>query len=359
MLCFKRNDMNRLLLPLLFLIPLCLSAQIGGDNVYEFLNLANSPRITALGGNLITLRDDDLSVAAQNPAALNPAMHLALTFNHNFHLAGIQNGYFAYGHYMKKWQTTFHAGVQYVDYGDFQWTDETGLDLGTFKASDNAIFIGAGREVYEKLSVGANMKVVLSQLESYNSVGLLGDLSATFSDTARRFTATLAFRNFGGQLSTYEPENRESMPYDVQIGISKRLRYLPFRFSVIYHNLHRWNILYDDPNSEETLLFLGQDQSDQGNPFVDNLFRHFIFNGEFLFGKKENLRVQVGYNHLRNRELSVDNFRSLAGFSFGLGLKIKQFRVEYGRGIYHLAGSLHHLGISTSIREFTTKKFVD
>ena len=57
--------------------------------------------------------------------------------------------------------------------------------------------------------------------------------------------------------------------------------------------------------------------------------------------------------------MAIDNFRSLAGFSFGAGLKIKQFRVEYGRGIYHLAGSVNHLGITTSIREFTNKKYVD
>ena len=285
--------MNRLLLPLLFILPFGAIAQIGGDNVYEFINLSNSPRITALGGSLITLRGDDLSVAAQNPAALNPEMHLNLAFNHNFHFAGINNGYFAYGHYFKKMKTTFHAGVQYVDYGEFQWTDETGFELGTFDASDNAVIIGAGREVYDRVSVGANLKMVFSQLESYNSFGLLGDLAATFTDTASRFTASLVFRNFGGQLTTYEPENRENMPYDVQIGISKKLKHLPFRFSIIYHNLHRWNILYDDPNSEEDILFLGGEQPDQGNPFLDNLARHFIFNGEFLFGKKENLTSTI------------------------------------------------------------------
>lgn len=350
--------MNRLLHLFWLLLPTSLLAQIGGDNIYEFVNLSNSARITALGGNLITVRDGDLNLAYQNPAALNPEMHLSLTFNHNFHLAGIQNGYFAYGHHLGKWNTTLHGGIQYASYGEFQAKDETGMDLGTFTASENAIVVGAGHQLYERLSVGANLKLILSQLESYNSTGLLGDLAATYADTAKRFTATLVFKNIGGQLSLYD-ENRENMPYDVQIGFSQRLKHLPFRFSVIYHNLHRWNILYDDPTTEETVLFLGQEPNEQGNPFVDNLFRHFIFSGEFLFGKKENLRVQVGYNHLHNREMTLTNFRSLAGFSFGLGIKIKQFRIEYGRGIYHLGGSLHHLTLSANIREFTQKKYLD
>jgi hypothetical protein len=52
------------------------------------------------------------------------------------------------------------------------------------------------------------------------------------------------------------------------------------------------------------------------------------------------------------RELSVDNFRSLAGFSFGAGIKINRFRIDYGRTNFHLAGGTNHLSISTNFSEF-------
>lgn len=90
-------------------------AQVGGDNVFEFLNFAPSARATALGGYALTIRDNDVALAYANPAALNPKMHQQLTFNHNIHLAGIGHGYVGYGHHLDNWATTVHAGIQYLE----------------------------------------------------------------------------------------------------------------------------------------------------------------------------------------------------------------------------------------------------
>ena len=350
--------MNKILLSLsLLMLCITVNAQInGGDSVYEFLNLPASSRITALGGNLITVRDDDIALGFGNPAALNPTMNGALSFQHSFLFEGIGHGYVAYGQYFKNWDVTGQIGFQYINYGDFDETNEIGEVIGTFDAGEVAINIGASKELYERLSVGANLKFISSSLESYNSTGLLGDLAFMFHDTASRLNITLLAKNIGGQLSTYTEGNQEPLPFEMQIGVSKRLRYLPFRLSVIYHNLQRWNILYDDPNQQDDGLFFNQDQSTGGNDFFDNLFRHMIFSGEFLFGKRENFRLRVGYNHLRKKELSVRNIRSLTGFSFGLGLKINRFRLDYGQSIHHLAGRVNHLGISTKFSEFKKKR---
>ena len=335
-------------------------AQIGGDNVYEFLNFSSSARITAMGNNLITVRDDDSNLAYFNPAVLNASMHQQISVSHQFHLSGIQHGFASYAHHVEPWDLSLHGGLQYVSYGTFDMTNQLGIVEGQFKAAEYAFVLGGGKQLYERLSVGANLKVITSQLESYNSFGITGDVAATFFDTAKNFTATLLFKNIGGQLSTYRPDNREAMPFEAQIGFSQKLRYLPFRFSVIYQHLNRWNILYDDPNQEETVLFIGEgEQPDSGNPFLDNLFRHFVFNGEFLFGRRENFRIRAGYNHLLKKELSVANYRSLAGFSFGVGIKINRFRIDYGHGFYHLAGGLNHFTISTNLKEFTNRRVLD
>ena len=343
---------------LLFLLgtaPTILFAQIGGNNTYEFLNLSPSARVSGLAGNLITVRDDDVALGFANPSLLNNQMHQQLSFNHNLHLAGIQNGYVSYGHHVDAIGTSFHGGLQYISYGEFDATNEFDNILGTFKASEYALTLGAARQLYDRLAVGANLKVISSQLESYNSYGLSVDLGAFYQDTSGRFSATLVMKNIAAQLSTYAFDNREPLPFEIQVGISQRLKHLPFRISVVYHNLQRWNILYDDPNAEETTLFLGGDQSSEKSDLsinIDNFFRHMIFSGEFLFGKKENFRLRVGYNHLVRKELSVRNFRSLAGFAFGMGFKVNRFRVEYGRHIYHLAGGTNHFSISTNIAEF-------
>lgn len=337
---------------LLGLGPILSKAQTGGEEVFNFLQLTSSARVSGLGGNLITVRDDDVSLAFDNPASLNPSVSGALTFNHGFFFEGIQHGYFGYGQHIEKWNTTLHGGVKYINYGDFSLTDVYGNVQGEFKASEYAAVVGGSYQLYERLSLGANVKFIGSNLETYNATGLGVDIAAMYHDTSSRTNITLVFKNMGSQMSTYRGEDPVSLPYDVQLGFSKRLKHLPFRFSIIYHHLHQFNIRYDDPNSEEPGSFIGDNQSEDGNPWFDTFFRHFVFNGEFLFGKKENFRIRLGYNHLRHKELTPANLRSLAGFTFGLGLKINRFRLDYGREVWQLAGGVHHIGISTNINEF-------
>ncbi|HNM25316.1 MAG TPA: hypothetical protein PKL15_07795, partial [Saprospiraceae bacterium] len=78
----------------------------------------------------------------------------------------------------------------------------------------------------------------------------------------------------------------------------------------------------------------------------------FIFSGEFLLGRNESFRLRLGYNHLRKKELSVRNYRSLAGFSGGVGFKINRFRLDVGYGAYHLAGGVLHVGVGTNLKDF-------
>ena len=351
------QNMNKFLPFLLFIIGFSnqSKAQIGGSKVYEFLNLPASARITALGGKHITVRDDDLAMALANPGVLSDSMHNQLTFNHSFHLSDIGQGFAGYGRHIDNINTTFLFGVQYINYGTFNLTDEFDNINGTFDAAEYAITIGAGRSIYERLDVGANVKIITSQFESYNSFGLTSDLSAVYHIDDRGFTATLLFRNIGGQLATYRDGVREAVPFELLFGISKRLKYLPFRFSITAQHLQRWNLLFDNPNSEENTIFLGE-VSTNNNEWIDNFFRHLIFSGEFLFGKRENFRLRFAYNHFRKQELSVANLRSLAGFSGGIGFKIKRFRFSYGLCVYHLGGSVSHFSIATNLSEFKKKK---
>ncbi|MBR9922740.1 MAG: type IX secretion system protein PorQ [Bacteroidetes bacterium] len=347
-----------LLLNLVFSVSIAFG-QIGGDAVYTFLELAQSARVSALGGDLITVYDDDVNLAMSNPATLNPEMHTQLGFNHNFHFGKIQNGYASFGWHKPAWgDLTFHAGMQYVSYGTFDETDIYGTVQGEFKAADYALTIGAGKKLYERLSVGANLKVINSQYAEFDSWGLATDIGAMFYDTASNFIVTLVARNAGVQINNFH-QTREALPFDLQLGVSKRLEHLPFRLSVTYHHLNQWNILYDDPELEEDFLFFGEDSTDTSRPGVDNFFRHFVFSGEFLLGANENLRLRVGYNHQRKKELSVTNYRSMAGFSLGFGLKISKFRIDYAHSFYHLAGGINHFSISTNLGAFGNKGIMD
>ena len=338
---------------LLFLSVSLTFSQIGGDNVYEFLNVPLTARIGALGGSLISVRDYDASLSAINPSLLNPQMHQDISFSTNIHIAGITTGYAGYAHHIPKWKSVFNGGLQFISYGTFTGTDETGALTGDFKASEIALTLGGAYQYSENINVGANLKLANAKFESYNSLGFLADVGISYADTATNFSAALVFRNFGTQISKFTPGNNEPVPFDIQVAISKKLKYLPLRISITAHNLQRWNIRYDDPNQvEPTGLFSEPTEKSDFVIFADNLFRHLIFSGELLIGQNEVFQIRLGYNHLRRAELTVDNLRSLAGFSGGFGLKIKRFRIGYGLGVYHLGGSMNQFTISTNIGEF-------
>lgn len=348
------NSYCKLLLLLLLPTTSTTAQVIGGRNVFSFLALPTSARETGLGGAQIAVRDDDPIFANGNPGALNRSMSGRMAFNHNFFLGGISHGFVSYAQQLPKWGFTMHGGVQYMNYGEIKRADEYGDVQGTVKAGETAFTLGAARPLTDKLSLGLNARMAFSRLDTYKSSALLADVGLMYADSANRFTAGLVIRNAGTQLSTYA-DIKEALPFDIQLGVSKRLKHLPFRFGVIAHHLQTWEIRYKDPNlqGDEVLLFGDQQpEESKATAAIDNFFRHLIFNGEFLLGKHEGFRLRLGYNHLLKKELSVSNYRSLAGFSGGVGIKISRFRIDFGYGAYHLAGGVAHLGIGTNLSEF-------
>ena len=72
-------------------------AQIGGESTYDFLNLTNSARMAALGGNQIAINDStDLNVSYNNPSLLRPEMRNMLVMDYVAYFVGINYGYAAY-----------------------------------------------------------------------------------------------------------------------------------------------------------------------------------------------------------------------------------------------------------------------
>jgi hypothetical protein len=341
-----------------FLSSLSVSAQVvGGRNSYDFLSLSYSARATALGGNLITVRDNDLGLVLQNPAALNESSHNSATIQQSVYFSGITYGHAGYAYQLKKVPVTLHGGIQYINYGKMQRRSSIGEEQGEFKASDNAIVTSISYRATDKLSFGSNQKLVISSIEGYNSIGWASDWAAMYGDTTKRLTFSLVLKNIGAQFTSYAKDGkRYPLPFDAQFGMSHRLKYLPLRFSIIGHHLHRWNIRYDDPTLETESLIGPDNNVDNGkttvSEVVDNIFRHLTFNIELLLGKKEAFRIRAGYDRLRQGEMGVSGLRSLAGFSAGFGLKVYKFNIDYGFSSQHLGGTMHHFGISTRFSEF-------
>ena len=341
---------------LLYIFPLSLTAQVGGENTYEFLNLSPSARVTAMGGYILAIQDEDVDLGSQNPALLNPSMHNRIGASTVAYLANINYGHLAYARYLDSLGLTASLAIQYVAYGQFLRAEPNGNIIGNFKAGEYAFLTGASMQ-RDRFSYGAMLKFIYSSLESYWSLGLAADLGVTYSDTANRLVGSLVMKNVGRQLRPYREKNFEPLPFDLQVGISKGLKHLPFTFSLTYHDLHRFNIRYNDPDAkQETFLFDSTTVEVKEKKYVlDKFFRHLVFGGEMKVSR--HLSLRIGYNHQRRKELTIsDGRQGLTGFSIGAGIVIKYFHINYGRAAYHVAGASNHFGVSFKINDLIKKK---
>jgi len=350
----------------IFFLLLCFNplawGQRGGERVFEFVNLPTSARATALGGSQIAATTNDYGLVGGNPGMLNITMDNSFVFQHNFHFAGIDNGYAGFAKNIEGIKSMVHGGVQYLSYGKFTAADEMGNITGEFKAKDLSIHAGISRALNARMTAGILLQYIQSSLETYTSNGLLVDGGITYQSEDGFNHYALVLRGVGFQFSRYyEGDEKGKMPVNLQFGFSKRLKYVPFRLSILMHDINRWDLRYDSPLDEESDGF-GGDEPDEPSNFnqgVDNFFKHLTFGGEFLIGKKEGLMLRLGYNHQRKQELSVVNLRSLAGFSAGVGVNVKSFILDYGFAVYHQAGSTKHLGLRVNLNELKRKQIID
>lgn len=336
---------------LLHLLFICSSghllAQIGGENVYKFLSIPTSARATTFGGTYNSIFDNDVSLAVQNPATLNPFMHKQISMSYIPYFGGVSFGNFSYVHDFKP--ATFQFGATYLNYGKLPEYDEYGTQTGLMIANDVVLQAGAGRSFKDKYKFGANAKLITSQLGEFASVGMAFDLAAMWVDTARNLNVSLNINNLGFQMLTYRKGNQEFLPVDVQLSFSHRLKHVPFRFIITAHHLHQWNIRYDDPNAAQqtTSIFDDEKEVKPAVKVIDNIGRHLIIGGEIYIGKM--ITLGLAYNHLRRAELALPSYGGLAGFSFGMGLHINRFSLEYGFAKYALPSSINHITLNIDL----------
>ncbi len=341
----------------LFLINTAVFAQVGGNNTYEFLNLPISARVSSMGGNLISVRDNDLNLTLTNPALLTDSMNNNVALSYVKYFAGVNYGYVAYAKHLAN-VGNFSVGIHYLDYGKMTRADELGTIDGVFGANETSFNIAYARSILDSnFTVGATLKTIYSHLDSYTSVGSAVDLGASYVIPKHNFALAAVIKNMGRQWKPYVQGNNEKLPFEMQIGFSKKPEHIPFRFSVVYENIEKWDLTYQDPaNPVLTSDPLTGEAIKQNKYklFGDKLMRHLVVGGEFLVTK--NLFLRLGYNYQRRKELIVPAKRGMDGFSFGFGLRIYKFHLSYARAVYHLAGASNNFSLSFDINSFYSKK---
>ena len=330
---------------LFILLTLPVFAQLGGESTYQFLNLVSSPRQAALGGKTITNFDYDVTEALYNPASINGDMHNQLAVNYSNYLGGIAYGTAAYAYTWDRHKQTFHFGVTYINYGSFDGYDVNGVSTGTFNGNETSISAGYNYNIpFTDFYVGANIKIITSLLEQYNSVGGALDFGAMYINEDLDFHAALTVRNIGTQFSTYAGQN-EPLPFEVNFGMSQTLENVPLRWHLTLDNLQKWPIGVANPARATTDL--DGNQTQEKLSFFNKGLRHLILGAE-LFPEGA-FSVRLGYNFRRSEELRIVDERNFSGISFGVGLKLNNIRFSYTHARYTSASHTSFLGLQINL----------
>ncbi len=332
-------------------------AQIGGNSTFDFLDRTNSARVASLGGNILAINDNDISLALTNPSLISAEMNNTLALDFVTLSTAYSYGDIMYSRSFSK-VGNFVGTFQFINYGSFTYADIAGNTGGDFTAGEYALTIGWGRTLSPHFSIGANGKLIYSQLETYHAAGIAVDVAGSYHTTDNIFSASLTARNIGIELVQYIPGTNDPLPFEMQAGIAIKLRHLPVTISVLYNNIEKWDLAYYDSlapgNQVDPITGQTKKKTDIEN-FGDELMRHIVIGAELTIAKAFSLRL--GYNYRQRQEMKLTDRTALSGFTYGFGLRIKMFTLSYARSTY-MAGSFNpnYFSLAMNLGQFTKKK---
>ena len=316
---------------ILFMCVTSASAQtLGGNAVFSYLLQPNAAKLSALGGINISSIGNDLGMAYNNPALLRDDMHQQISTSFYSFAEGVQQLGFVNAYHHQKSNTNIALGVQYLSYGSITQTDPSGNILGVFKPADYTIQFMLSHIYKTNWWVGLTTKYINSSYGQYHATGLAFDWGIAYLNSNKLLQVSFLAKNMGTQLSTYVPAApKEELPFDLQLGITKKLENAPFQFSLTAHHLQQFNILYNDPifNNLE-----GDTRFNQKNT-AQKIFTHLVFSSELILS--DQLQINTGLNLMRRQSLNAYNMTNgLNGFTLGFGLHLNKLHIQYATGFY-------------------------
>ena len=191
------------------------------QEAYSFLRLPVSAHVAALGGDNITINDDDPTLIFHNPALIAGVTDKSLNLNYMTYMEGCKTASASFVKAYKE-RATWGVSAQYMDYGKMKQTTVENIDQGEFSAKDIAL---AGTFTYllgNKVSGGITARFISSTIGSYSSAAVAIDLGINYLNEETGLSLSAVAKNLGGQVKAYHDEF-ERIPLDLQIGITKRL----------------------------------------------------------------------------------------------------------------------------------------
>lgn len=299
-------------------------------SAFNTLRLPASSHAAALGGQNVTLIEDEPTAGWYNPALYANVSDLSAGLDFMTYAAGStwMGAYFvkAFGE-----RHTMAVGAQYMNYGKMDETDEAGNTLGQFSAKDIVIGAGYSYLLSDRWTGGANLKMMVSNLADYTALAAAVDVGVNYYDDENDLSVSASLQNIGTQLKAYHDGQRTHLPFTLALGFSKGMAHLPVRFHVTMTDVTRWkSSYYVLPENKD------KDKSDKVG-FGKIALNHFVLGLDIL--PTDYLYLSVGYNFRRAYELKASGSSHLAGLSAGAGVNVKHFKFGVSYAKYHQASN--------------------
>ena len=279
---------------------------------YNFLRLPTSAHAAALGGDNITIIEDDAALMFSNPALLSTVSDKTIGLTYMNYMSGVNAASATFNRIVKE-KASWAVSGQYVDYGKMKEMDENNVQIGDFSAKDISIAGYFSYMLGKRFVGGITAKFITSYIGDYNSIAMGVDLGLNYYDPDHDWSISAVAKNLGGQLKAYD-EEYEKMPIDLQVGVSKRFPHTPFRVSATLVNLNNWDAGFKN---------------------------HLVVGADILLS--ESIWLGGGYNFRRANEMKIisgeEESSHGAGLSFGGGLQLERFQLNLAYGKYHVSSS--------------------
>lgn len=320
-----------------------LSAQ-ENNSAYNWLNITSSSKIYGLGGLNISLVDDDLATADQNPALLGAEMSGQVVLNYMHYVGGSNFAGFKYAHSSGE-RGAWSAHLQYFGYGSIKETLPDGSIIGDFSPKDVSFGGTYSHDFTDRLRGGIALKFLYSGYADYTAFALSTDIGLNYYDPDNDMSLSVVMANLGGQIKRFD-EAYDRLPFDIRLGWSKSFTNFPVRLSVTAWNLTKWKLPYMD-NGDGTV------QPEIKESFSSNLFRHLVFGADLI--SSPNFYLGIGYNYKTRTDMATYQRSFLSGWSLAGGLNARNFSVGLAFAQPHTGATTIMLNLNLNLNDLINR----
>ena len=317
-----------------------------GSSAYNWLNVTASSRIYGLGGVNVSLVDDDMMSADQNPALLGPEASGQVAIDYMRYMGGSNFAGARYAHSAGE-RGAWSAGIRYFGYGSMKETLPDGTVVGDFSPKDVSFGGSFSYDITDRLRGGIALKLLYSGYAEYTAFALSSDLGLNYYDPERDLSLGLVMANVGGQIKRFD-HAYDRLPFDIRLGWSQSFGTFPVRFSVTAWNLTKWHLPYVETGdgSEDS-------QPTVKDSFGSNLFRHLVFGADLISSKI--FYLGVGYNYKTRTDMSTYSRKFFSGWSLAGGLNTRTFSVGVALAQPHSGATTFMVNLTLSMNELLNR----